>query len=232
MRGIDSSYEVSLGPNRDSASLNILNNSCINLCSKERSPAVNRYFASASRANRFSMKGRTGISRCLQFYRIRVINESVPGPLRDVQAARHIIGRVMVTSHRGRGCPREVIVQRASEPFVAVESHILQGLVETGNCSLVHLFMQPVAAVDPHDGRLVTVLVRIHCWPTECLRPVRGQTLGMLRMESVAERMANYFVLQHTRVPGVSQLQYSVMTAYGFVNRLHNFSVPPNYSAF
>src|SRR5262245_10324336 len=101
----------------------------------------------------------------------------------------------MVMSHRGRSCPREVIVQHAFEPLVGVESDILQRLIETGDRSLVHLFVQTVAAVNSHDGRLITVLVGVRCWPTECLRPVRGKALGVLGMISVTKRMTNHFIL-------------------------------------
>ena len=127
--------------------------------------------------------------------------------------------------HRGSGCPREVIVQRSSKPLVAVKSGILQGLIETGDRSLVHLLVRPVAAVNPHDGCLITVPVGVRCWPTECLRPVRCKALGVLGVVSVAERMANHFVLQHPRVPRVGQPQQRVETARGFINRLHGFSL-------
>src|SRR6185503_6567743 len=106
-------------------------------------------------------------------------------------------------SHRGGSCPRELIVQDASEPLVSIQSGILQGLIETGDRSLVHLLVQPVAAVSPHDGALISVLVGVHCWPTECLSPVRGQALCVLRVITMAERMANHFILQHPLMPRV-----------------------------
>src|SRR4030095_2784343 len=76
-----------------------------------------------------------------------------------------------------------------------------QRLIETSDRPLVHLPMWPIAAVDPHDRGLITVAIGVRRWPTECLRPVRGKALGVLRVESVAERMAHHFVLQHPRVP-------------------------------
>src|ERR1041385_2748707 len=119
---------------------------------------------------------------------------SVPGPLRDVQTVWHILCRAMVTRHRGRRTPCEVIVQHAPEPLVAGEADIFQRLIETSDRPLVHLLVQPVAAVNSHDRGLITVLVRIRRWPTECLGPVRGKALAVLRVVSVAERMANHFV--------------------------------------
>ena len=116
-------------------------------------------------------------------------------------------------------------MQRASEPLVTVKSCIMQGLIETGDRSLVHLLVRAVAAMNPHDGRLITVLVGINCWPTECLRPVRGKAFGVLRVKSVAERMANHFVLQNSLVPRAGQPQQPVATTRGFVNSLHGFRI-------
>jgi len=86
-------------------------------------------------------------------------------------------------------------VKHAPELFVAGEADIFERLIETGNRPLVHLLVRPVAAVNPHDRGFITVLVRVRRWSTECLGPVRGKALGVLRVVSVAERMANYFVL-------------------------------------
>src|SRR5262245_37906252 len=121
--------------------------------------------------------------------------ESVPGPLRDVQTIRHIVRRVVVTSHRGSSGPREVIVQHASEALVAREPDIFQRLIETRDRPLVHLFVRPVAAVNPNGGGLITVLVGVGSWPTQCLPPVRGEALRVLRVVTMPERMANHFVL-------------------------------------
>jgi len=44
-------------------------------------------------------------------------------------------------------------------------------------------------------GQTRARLVGVGRWPTECLRPVRGKALGVLRVVTVAERMANHFVL-------------------------------------
>jgi hypothetical protein len=86
-------------------------------------------------------------------------------------------------------------VQRASEALVACEPDILQRLIETRNRPLIHLLVRPVAAVNPDDRSLITILVGVGRWPTECLCPVRGKALGVLRVVTVAKRMANHFVL-------------------------------------
>ena len=81
----------------------------------------------------------------------RSTDESVPRPLGYVQAVGHILCQVVVTRHRGRGRPREVIVQHLSEPLVGGEVDIFQRLIETSDRPLVHLLVRPVAAVNPHD---------------------------------------------------------------------------------
>jgi hypothetical protein len=85
-------------------------------------------------------------------------------------------------------------VKHAPELFVAGETDIFERLIETGDRPLVHLLVRPVATVNPHDRGLITVLVRVRRWPTESLTPIRGKALSMLRVVSVAERMANHFV--------------------------------------
>jgi hypothetical protein len=125
----------------------------------------------------------------------RLNDESVPGPLRDVQTVWHILCRAVVARHRGRGSPREVIVQHASKPLVTGEADIFQRLIETRDGPLVHLLVQPIAAVNPHDRGLIAVLLRVRRWPAERLGPVRGKALGMLWVVPVAECMANHFVL-------------------------------------
>ena len=132
---------------------------------------------------------------------LRFTDESVPGPLWDVQTVRHVVCRVVVTRHRGRGRPREIIVQHAPEPLVGYQADIFQRLVEASDRPLVHLLVRSVATVSPHDRGLITVAIGIRRWPTECLAPVRGKTCGVFRVESVAERVADHFILQHPRVP-------------------------------
>jgi hypothetical protein len=148
--------------------------------------------------------------------------ETLPGPLRDVQTVWDIVYRPMVTRHRGRSGPREVIMQRASEALVAGEADIFQRLIETRDRPLVHFHVGPVATVHPHDRCFVTIPIRVCRWPTKCLSPVCGKTRGVLWVVSVAEGMANHFILQHSFVPCAGQRQQSLETASSFVDRLHS----------
>src|SRR5262249_1431788 len=124
-----------------------------------------------------------------------VNHESVPGPLWNLQTVRDVLCRPFVTSHRGRSGPREVIMHHPPKPLVVGKADVFERLVETRNSPLIHLFVSPVAAVNPDDKRLIAVTVGICRGSSECLRPVRGKALSVLRVISVAERMADHIVL-------------------------------------
>ena len=110
-------------------------------------------------------------------------------------------------------------MQHLAQPVVAGEADIFQRLIETGDRALVHLLVRAVAAVNADDRRLVTEGVRVGRWPTERLRPVRGKALGVLRMESVAERMAHHLVVHHPRMPRAGQAAEAVHPARGVEDR-------------
>ena len=100
----------------------------------------------------------------------------------------------MITSHRRRRGPREVIVQNAPELLVDRDADIFHRLIETSDRPLIHFLMQPVAAVDPNHRGLITILIGIDRWSAECLCPVRGKPLGMLRVITVAKSVADDFI--------------------------------------
>ena len=108
------------------------------------------------------------------------------------QAVGHIVGGAVIARHRRRGGPREVVVQHLPERLVGGQPDVLQRLVEAGDRSPVHLVVRAVAAVHPHDRRLVAIAVGVAGGPTERLGPVRSEPLGVLRVKSVAERVADH----------------------------------------
>jgi hypothetical protein len=67
--------------------------------------------------------------------------------------------------------------------------------------------------VDPDDRGLVGIGLGIHAGSAECLGPIRGETLDMLGMETVAERMADYFVGHHPTMPGSGKTAQAVDAA-------------------
>ena len=60
--------------------------------------------------------------------------------------------------------------------------------------------------MDSDDGGLVAIGLGIHAGSTECLGPIRGETLDILGMETVAERMADYFVGHRPTMPGSGKI--------------------------
>jgi hypothetical protein len=94
---------------------------------------------------------------------VRSGNQSFPRPVWDGQTFRHIVRGAVVTSHRGRRRPREVVVQHMSEPLVITKTGIDERLIEAGNRPAVHLLVLAVAAMDPHNQGLVAILLRSVC---------------------------------------------------------------------
>jgi len=116
----------------------------------------------------------------------------------------------------GHGCPSrpsEVVVQHLSQRGVVGQFDVSQSLVEASDGAAIHLVVHPLAAVDPDDRGLVAIGLGIHAGSTECLGPIRGETVDMLRMETVAECMADYFVGYHPTMPGSGKTAHSVDAA-------------------
>src|SRR5215468_11635685 len=104
-------------------------------------------------------------------------------------------------------------MQYLSQRRVVGQSYVSQSLVEASDGVAIHLIVHPVAAVDPDDGGLVAIGLGIHAGSTECLGPISGKTLDMLGMETVAERMADYFVGHHPKMPGSGKTAQAVDAA-------------------
>ncbi len=74
---------------------------------------------------------------------------------------------------------------------------------------LVHLLVRTVAAVYPHDGRLIAVLPAEHGGSAERLGPIGGESLGVVRMEPVAECVTHDVISDHALMPSLSQAKSS-----------------------
>src|SRR5215472_401638 len=81
--------------------------------------------------------------------------------------------------------------------------------------------MHPVAAVYLDDAGLVTIGVGVHAGATERLGPVSGESLHMLGVEAVAERMADHVVGHHPTMPGAGKTEHAVHSTRGLEDRLH-----------
>src|SRR5437667_564956 len=61
-------------------------------------------------------------------------------------------------------------------------------------------------------GGLVTIAIGIRGRATNCLRPVSGESLDMLGVEAVAERMGDNLVGHHPTMPSVGKTAQAVVT--------------------
>src|SRR5215472_8562607 len=81
--------------------------------------------------------------------------------------------------------------------------------------------MLPVATVNFDDAGLVTVGVGVHAGATEGLGPVTGESLDMLGVEAVAERMGDLFVGHYPTMPGVGKTAQAVHSTRCLEDSLH-----------
>lgn len=125
----------------------------------------------------------------------------------DRQTVGHVVRRVVVAGHRGRGRPTEVVVERLTEALVAVQAGVCERLVEAEDGPAVHLLVRSVATVDPHDRGLVPEMRGVVGRSAECLDPIRGEAFGVLRVIAVAEGVVHDLVRHHPGVPGMGQPQ-------------------------
>ena len=109
-------------------------------------------------------------------------------------------------------------MQRLSQRTIIGESGIDQRLVEANGCAPIHFVVLPVSAVYPDDAGLVTVGVGIRARSTEGFGPISGEPLDMPGMETVAERMADYFIGHYPAMPGLGK----TLQALGATRRLED----------
>jgi hypothetical protein len=112
-------------------------------------------------------------------------------------------------------------VQNLSQRAVFGYSGICKSLVEAGNRTAIHFVVLPVSTVHLYDGGLVTIGVRVCAGSAECFGPVSGESLDMLRVEAVAERMPDHGVGHHPTMPGVGKTAQAVHSARRLEDSLH-----------
>jgi hypothetical protein len=103
-------------------------------------------------------------------------------------------------------------------------------LVEANNRAAIHFFVRTVAAMHSDHGCLVTVAAGVGVGTAERFGPIRSQPLGMLRVEAVAEGMADHLIFHHPSMPRVSKTAQAVHAAGRFKNSTHASmmtTVPP-----
>jgi hypothetical protein len=112
-------------------------------------------------------------------------------------------------------------VQHLPDGLGCVQPHIVHGLVKAGDRPAVHLLVRAVAAVDPHDRCLVSIVIGVGGWPAKSLSPVGSESLVVLGMESMAERVTDYLVRHHSGMPRLGQAKQTLAAASGLIHALH-----------
>ena len=138
---------------------------------------------------------------------------------------RDIGGGLVVAVHGCGCCPRKIIVQYLSQHLVGIESGVSQSHVEAGNRTTVHFVVLTISAVHWNDSRFVAIVIGISGWSTQCLGPIRGESLDMLRVKAVAECMGHNIVVHHSLVPGGRKTAQSLIPACCFKYGTHALSL-------
>ncbi len=112
-------------------------------------------------------------------------------------------------------------MQHAPQRGVVGQSYVGESLIEARNRAAIHLIVLPVAAVHSDHGRFVTIGFGIRGRSTEGFSPIGGEAVDVLRMKTVAECMADYFVGHHPPVPGSGKPLQSVGAAHGLEDSTH-----------
>jgi len=94
-----------------------------------------------------------------------------------------------------------VVVENLSQGQVLDQSNVRQGLVEAGDCAAVHFLVLSIAAVHPDDRGLVAIGVGVGAGPAECFGPIRRESLAVLWVDTVAERVADHLVGHNPAMP-------------------------------
>src|SRR5207247_6458339 len=104
-----------------------------------------------------------------------------------------------------------------------------QSLVKACNRAAIHFIVLPVPAVHLDDSGLVTIGIGIRGRATECLGPVSGESLDMLGVEAVAERMGDHVVGHNPTMPGVGKTAQAVVATRRLEDSMHasNDDNPP-----
>ena len=100
-------------------------------------------------------------------------------------------------------------------------SYIDESKIKAGYRTAVHLFVLAVSAVHLNHAGLVTIGIGKRGRSTDGLRPIGRKSLDVLRVEAMAEGMANDLVCHHSLVPGLGKSPQPVHPTGSFENRLH-----------
>ena len=112
-------------------------------------------------------------------------------------------------------------MQHSSQNIVVGQSDIGQSHVEADNRTAIHFIVLTVPAVNLDDGGFVTIGIGICGRATECLGPISGESLDVLGVEAMAERMGHDVVGHYAIMPGVSKTAKAFVATRCLKDGLH-----------
>ena len=96
-------------------------------------------------------------------------------------------------------------MEHLTQSNVAGKSSVDQSLIEASDCTTIHFIVLPVATVQLDYTGFVTMGIGVCVGAAECLCPVCGEALDMLRVEAVAEGMADLLVGHYAAMPSLGK---------------------------
>ena len=106
-------------------------------------------------------------------------------------------------------------MEHASERRID-ELDVIHGAVEALNRPAVHLIVRAVAAVHANHGGLVAMLFAVGQRTAPGLAPVRRESLGVLWVEAMTERVRDNFIFHDPFMPRTGETKDACGTAEGF----------------
>jgi hypothetical protein len=147
--------------------------------------------------------------------------QPTPGPMRENEADRNIVGRAGVPRERYRRGPREVVVEDPAERGVVGHPDIGQSLIEAEDRPPIHLLVLAIPAVELHHPGLVAVGIAVGRRSPKRLGPVRSQPFGVFGMKAMTKGVANHLIIQHPGMPCRSELTKALGATCSLVDASH-----------
>ena len=98
--------------------------------------------------------------------------------------------------------------------IVAVKADVAHRLVEARDGATIHLGVRSVSAVRSDHGGLVAEVIAVRRRSTQCFGPVGGETLRVIRPETMAEGVTHHLVGHHPLVPRMCEAEDRGRTAH------------------
>jgi hypothetical protein len=116
-------------------------------------------------------------------------------------------------------------VQHSPQNIVFGQSDIGQSEVEASNRTAIHFIVFTVPTVYLDDGGFIAMGIGVRSRSAECLGPISGESLNMLWVEAMAERVGHDLVRHYPLVPSGSKTSQTIATTRCLIDRLHAFLI-------